>query len=66
MGNSSAVAGINKMGSSKSVNLDTWNMGMGYLRNIWIIATHFPGTLKVEADKEFREQELRTEWMLKK
>ena len=66
MGNSSAVAGINKMGSSKSVNLDTWNMGMGYLRNIWIIATHFSGTLKVEADQKFREQELRTEWMLKK
>ena len=41
-------------------------MGMGYLRNIWIIATHFPGTLKVEADQKFREQELRTEWMLKK
>ena len=41
-------------------------MGMGYLRNIWITATHFPGTLNVDADMEFREQELRTEWMLKK
>ena len=30
----------------------------------WITATHIPGILNVEADRESRDSEMRTEWML--
>ena len=32
----------------------------------WITATHIPGIFNIEADKESRVQEERTEWMLSK
>ena len=33
-------------------------------RDNWLTATHIPGKLNVEADRESRETETRTEWML--
>ena len=67
--NTSAVAAINKMGSVKSLSLDMeaheiWNWAIS--KNNWISATHIPGILNVEADRESRECETRTEWMLNK
>ena len=35
-------------------------------RNIWLTATHIPGKENIEADKESRKQEQRTEWVLNK
>ena len=35
-------------------------------RNIWLTATHVSRKKNVEADKESRKQEQRTEWMLNK
>lgn len=65
--NTSAVTSINKMGSIKSIEMDSvvhdiWNWIIS--KNNWITATHIPGILNTEADKESRMQETRTEWML--
>lgn len=62
--NTSAVAGINKVGSTKSLGMDyvvheIWDWAMA--RKKWITATHIPGILNVEADRESRETETRTE-----
>ena len=67
--NTSAIAAINKMGSTKSIPMDEeahkiWEWAIK--RNNWISATHIPGILNIEADKESRECETRTEWMLNK
>ena len=35
-------------------------------RNIWLTTTHVSRKKNVEADKESRKQEQRTEWMLNK
>lgn len=69
MDNTSAVACVNKMGSVKSIPMDKithsiWEWAIS--KNNWIVATHLPGILNVEADRESRQQETRTEWMLNK
>ena len=67
--NTSAVAGINKTGSTRSIPLDLvgqqiWRWAQQ--RNNWLLATHIPGILNVEADRESRDCETRTEWVLNK
>ncbi|XP_057294577.1 uncharacterized protein LOC130623096 [Hydractinia symbiolongicarpus] len=69
MDNTSAVACVNKMGSVKSIPMDKithsiWEWAIS--KNNWIVATHLPGILNVEADRESRQQETRTAWMLNK
>ena len=54
------------MGSMVSVELDVavheiWDWALS-TKN-WITATHIPGIFNIEADKESRVQEERTEWM---
>ena len=65
--NTSAVASINKMGSIRSIEMDSivheiWAWAKS--RDNWLTATHIPGKLNVDADRESRETETRTEWML--
>ena len=65
----SAVTSINKMGSLRSLEMDqvvqqSWYRAIH--RNIWLTATHVSRKKNVEADKESRKQEQRTEWMLNK
>ena len=65
--NTSAVASINKMGSTKSVGMDELSHRIGDWaceRNNWVTATHIPGVLNIEADRESRECADRTEWKL--
>jgi len=67
--NTSAVAAINKMGSTRSLMMDKvvhkiWEWAIE--RENWLTVTHIPGILNVEADKESREAETRTEWKLNK
>ena len=67
--NTSAVAGINKMGSVRSIHMDDviraiWDWAID--KGIWLTATHIPGVLNVDADRESRQLAERTEWMLKK
>ena len=57
------------MGSIKSVNIDKqvhkiWEWAIS--KNNWLSATHIPGILNVDADRESRKCETRTEWMLNK
>ena len=65
--NSATVGAINNKGSSKSVTLDTqtkeiWEWVLD--RKNWLTASHIPGVLNVEADKESRKTETRSEWKL--
>ena len=65
--NTSTVAAINKMGSTRSINMDhvvhlTWNFILKHDNRI--AATHIPGTFNEEADMESRKHETRTEWMI--
>jgi hypothetical protein len=65
--NTTAVAYINGMGGSKSVNCnllarDLWAWCI--VRNIWIQAVHIPGVLNVVADTKSRKFNLQTEWKL--
>ena len=67
--NTATVGALNKMGSSKSWDLDhiittVWQWAID--RDIWITASHIPGVLNIEADEESRKSEYRTEWMLNK
>ena len=67
--NTSAVSAINKMGSTRSIQMDDivhsiWNWARE--RESWLTATHIPGIQNIEADKESRKSETRTEWMLDK
>ena len=67
--NTSAVSAINKMGSIRSLEMDRevhkiWEWAQ--FNDNWVTATHIPGILNTEADKESRQQETRTEWMLNK
>ena len=62
--NTATVGAINNMGSSKSVSLDrnikaVW--GWVLMNDNWITASHIPGILNVDADKESRKAETRTE-----
>ena len=61
------VGAITNMGSSRSIRLHKqivliWDWAL--TRNNWISASHIPGKLNVEADKESRDNITRTEWML--
>ena len=65
--NTSAVAAINKMGSTRSTQMDSevhniWNWASS--KNIWLTATHIPGIQNYIADAESRKNETHTEWML--
>ena len=65
--NTTAVHGINNMGSCKSVSCDTevrkiWDWTIE--RNNFLTATHISGILDIDADAESREAETRTEWKL--
>ena len=65
--NTTAVHGINNMGSCKSVSCETevrkiWDWTIE--RNNFLTAAHIPGNLNVEVDAESRESETRTEWKL--
>ena len=65
--NTTAIHGINNMGSCKSVSCDTevrkiWDWAIE--SNNFLTATHIPEILNVEADAESREAETRTEWKL--
>ena len=65
-----AVTSINnKMGSIKSIEMnrvvhDIWSWVIS--QNNWLTATHIPGIINTEADKDSRMQETRIEWMLNK
>ena len=62
----SAVAAINKMGSTRSVDMNQvvhlWNFILRH--NSWVTTTHIPGILNEEADIESRKHETRTEWII--
>ena len=65
--NSATFGTINNMGSSKSIILDqhisaVWEWVLQ--NNNWITAAHIPGIYNVDADKESRKAETRTEWKL--
>jgi len=65
--NSTSVFCINNMGSCASMSCDfetkmIWNWAIE--RNIWISASHIPGSQNTEADKESRKNETYTEWKL--
>ena len=67
MYNTSGVSATNKMGSVKSIEMDNevhliWEFIS--TQNNWLTATHIPGVFNENADRESREQALRTEWML--
>lgn len=65
--NTTAVCYINNMGGSKSPDCNSiarqiWDYCIE--RNIWISASHLPGCENIEADRESRHFNDRTEWQL--
>jgi len=65
--NTAAVGCVNNMGSCKSlpcdqVTKDIWSWGQDH--RVWLSASHIPGVLNKEADKESRENETKLEWKL--
>ena len=65
--NTTALAAINNMGTNHSVQckkvaLDIWHWCMA--RNIWISAEHIAGKCNEAADRQSREINTNTEWML--
>ncbi len=65
--NTTAVHTINNMGTSHSrkcneVVQKIWNFAIS--KNLWLSATHLPGKLNIEADKESRKKEIQLEWKL--
>ena len=63
----SAVACINKMGTShsaqcNSVTREIWEFCNS--RSIWISAVYVPGKENLDADEEYRRGNLDAEWML--
>ena len=67
MDNTPAVCSINKMGSTKSMQLDAratkiWEWAIN--RDIHLSATHIPGIFNEEADEESRKGDQSFEWML--
>ena len=66
--NTTAIAGINKQGSTRSLECNDaahtiWLWALS--RNIWISAAHVPGVENVEADLASREFKDELEWTLK-
>ena len=66
--NTSALAAINKQGSTRSLGLNVlarelWDYARE--RRIWVSAAHIPGRLNVEADTASREFDENTEWSLR-
>jgi hypothetical protein len=67
MDNTTAIAYINNMGGMKSTELDTlarqvWQFCIQ--RNIWVFATHIPGSQNVVADRLSRKFDDNIEWKL--
>ena len=64
--NTTAVACLNKMGSTKTALMSLTSEVYDWLidRNIRVSATHIPGIKNVKADKASREINVDTEWML--
>ena len=67
--NSTTVAYVNAMGRTKSPNCnqiayDIWDWCVN--NNSWLTATHIAGVENIEADKESRLFNDRTEWTLKR
>lgn len=65
--NSTAVACINKFGTSRSQECDIIAKQIWFWAsqsNIWLSATHLPGKENTEADYESRKHEVHTEWKL--
>ena len=67
--NSTTVAYVNAMGGTKSPNCnqiayDIWDWCVN--NNSWLTATHIAGVENIEADKESRLFNDRTEWTLKR
>ena len=65
--NTTKVAYLNAMGGIKSLNCNEMAVQIWEwcsLRNIWISASHIPGSKNVEADKESRKINDSTEWSL--
>ena len=65
--NTATMGAINNMGSSKSATLHSkivcvWEWVLK--GNKWLTASHIPGILNVEADKESRKNDTKTEWKL--
>ena len=65
--NTSAVAAINKMDSTRSIDMDhvvylIWNFILKH--DNWIPVTHIPHVFNEEADIESRKNETRREWMI--
>ena len=67
--NSTAVTYINAMGGTKSPSCNeiAYNIWVWCVNNnVWLTATHIAGVENIEADKESRLFNDRTEWTLKK
>ena len=68
--NTTAVAIITRhMGTSHSEQLNALNNEIWewcIARNLWISAGHIAGKCNVEADKASRQNQIATEWMLRK
>ena len=67
MGNTTAVARVNKMGTSHSKHCNTitkqiWDFCIE--KGVWLSAAHVPGREKVDADLESRKIKYNTEWKL--
>ena len=65
--NTTTVAYLNAMGGIKSLNCNDMAVQIWEwcsLRNIWISASHIPGSKNVEADKESSKSNDSTEWSL--
>ena len=68
MDNTTAVACINKRGSTKAhlFQLCQQIFAWAYERNVLLTAAYLPGRLNILADKESRVHNFDTEWMLQK
>ena len=63
--NTTTVAYLNAMGGIKSLNCNDMTIQIWEWcsqRNIWISASHIPGSTNIEADKESRKINDSTEW----
>ena len=65
--NTTAVSGVNKMGTSHSQDCNTivkliWQFAKS--NNLWLSATHIPGIFNKVADTESRKHEYNLEWKL--
>ena len=67
--NTTAVAYINNMGGTKSHQCNEISKAIWLWciqRNIWLTATHLPGSQNILADERSRKFDDQTEWMLNK